>query len=166
MPVKSFKHGPHALAAAMCVALALPMAEARAESPFTPLAGSWAGSGTISMVSGTHERIRCRGHYSVAATGDTLTQTLLCASDSYKFNVDSTVSEQGGVISGSWTETTRHASGSVNGRVRGSLVQVLVTGAGFTAGISILTRGRTQYVAIRPSGGTDVAGVNVTLHRV
>ena len=33
------------------------------------------------------------------------------------------------------------------------------------AGISILTRGGTQAVWIQPSGGTDVVGVKVALHR-
>ncbi|HLH13042.1 MAG TPA: hypothetical protein VKV77_14350 [Methylovirgula sp.] len=165
MPVQSLKH-KFAFAAALFAGLAFQTVGASAEGPFASLAGSWAGSGTISMNSGTHERIRCRGTYDVSQGGDTLTQSLLCASDSYKFDVQSTVSEQGGAISGNWTETTRNASGTVSGQIRGPVIQVLVTGVGFTAGISIATRGRTQSVAIRPSGGTDVAGVIVTLHRI
>jgi hypothetical protein len=166
MPGQSTKYRPHALAAALFAAVALQPVDARADGPFSPLAGRWAGGGVISMQDGTRERIRCHASYDITPAGDSLTQTLLCASDSYKFDVDSTVSESGGAISGNWTETTRNATGSVSGRVNGPVVQVLVTGVGFSAGISILTRGRTQAVAIRPSGGTDVVGVTVTLHRV
>ncbi|MGC1557346.1 MAG: hypothetical protein WA745_07425 [Methylovirgula sp.] len=80
--------------------------------------------------------------------------------------MNSTVTAQGGSISGNWTETTRNATGSVSGQVSGPVIEVLVTGIGFSAGISILTRGRAQAVAIRPQGGTDVVGVTVALHRV
>jgi hypothetical protein len=118
------------------------------------------------MRDGTRERIRCRANYSIASGGDSLTQVLLCASDSYKFDVNSTVAEQGGSISGNWTETTRNATGNVTGEVRGPVIEVLVTGVGFSAGISILTRGAMQAVAIKPQGGTDVVDVRVNLHRV
>jgi hypothetical protein len=166
MPVQSVKYGPRALAAATLAILSLYAVDARADpGPFTSLEGRWRGDGTISMKDGTHERLRCRATYAVAPAGDSLTQTLLCASDSYKFDVDSTVAESGGAISGSWTETTRNATGSVTGQVRGSVIEVLVTGLGFSAGISLSTRGRIQAVSITPQGGTDVTGVTVTLHR-
>ncbi|MFZ0729178.1 MAG: hypothetical protein WAN31_10360 [Methylovirgula sp.] len=165
MPLPSPKHRPYALAAAIFAAIALNAGDAFA-GPFTALQGKWAGGGTISMRDGTRERIRCRASYSVASAGDSLTQVLLCASDSYKFDVNSTVTAQGGSISGNWTETTRNATGSVSGQVSGPVIEVLVTGIGFSAGISILTRGRAQAVAIRPQGGTDVVGVTVALHRV
>jgi hypothetical protein len=165
MPGQSLKYRPHALAAAISAAIAFQPIDAHAGGPFTSLAGNWLGSGTISMKSGSRERIRCRAAYAVAPGGKSLTQTLRCASDSYKFNVDSTVTEEGGAISGNWTETTRNATGSVSGQIKGPVIEVLVTGVGFTAGISILTRDGTQAVAIQPSGGTDVVGVKVTLRK-
>jgi hypothetical protein len=165
MPLPPSRHRPFALAAALFAAFTLNAGNAFA-GPFTSLQGKWVGSGTISMRDGTRERIRCRANYAVPAGGASLTQVLLCASDSYKFDVDSTVSEQGGAISGNWTETTRNATGSVTGRVAGPVIEVLVTGVGFSAGISILTRGGAQAVAIKPQGGTDVVGVTVNLHRV
>jgi hypothetical protein len=166
MPCQSTRYRPHALAAAIFAAIAFQPIDARAEGPFSSLAGRWSGGGTISMRDGTRERIRCHATYDITPAGDSLTQTLLCASDSYKFDVDSTVTASGGAVSGNWTETTRNVTGGVSGRVNGPVIQVLVTGVGFSAGISILTRGAAQAVAIRPSGGTDVVGVTVTLHRV
>jgi hypothetical protein len=164
MPVQTLKYGPHALAAALFAAIVFQPVDASAGA-FTALQGNWSGGGTISMQNGTHERIRCKATYDVSPPGDSLTQTLRCASDSYKFNVDSTVTENGGTISGSWTETTRNVTGSVSGQVSGSVIEVLVTGVGFSAGISLATRGSAQAVAIRPSGDTDVVGVTVSLHK-
>lgn len=163
MAVQSPKYWP--LAAAILAAVALSPLDAYA-GPFSSLQGRWVGGGTISMKTGTRERIRCRATYSVTPGGESLTQVLLCASDSYKFDVNSTVTEQAGAITGSWTETTRNATGTVSGEVRGSVIKVLVSGLGFTAGISIVTRGGSQAVAIRPQGGTDVVGVSVSMHRV
>lgn len=117
------------------------------------------------MKDGNRERLRCKGSYAVSPAGSALNQTLLCASDSYKFDIRSDVTESGGVMSGGWSETTRSATGQLSGRVAGSHIQANVTGPGFTAAISITTRGRSQSVAIVPSGGTDVVGVNVTMRR-
>jgi hypothetical protein len=166
MPVQPLRFRPHARAAAILAVVSLYAVDARAEpGPFESLVGYWKGGGTISMKDGTRERLRCRATYAVSASGNSLNQTLLCASDSYKFDVNSTVTEEGGAISGGWTETTRNATGSVTGQVKGSVIEVLVTGIGFSAGISLATRGKTQAVSITPQGGTDVAGVTVTLHK-
>ncbi len=81
----------------------------------------------------------------VSGDADALNQSLVCASDSYKFNVESNVSETaGGVLRGSWAETTRNATGQLVGRVGGSHIVANVQGVGFTATISIVTRGRSQ----------------------
>lgn len=166
MSVQSSKSRPHALAAAVLAVLSLQVVDARAaDGPFTSLEGNWTGSGTITMKSGTRERIRCRATYAVSPAGNAINQRLLCASDSYRFNVVSDETEQGGVIGGGWSETTRNASGSVSGRIDGSVIRATVTGVGFTADLSLVTRGRTQAVSIRPSGGTDVVDVTVNLRR-
>ena len=164
MPVKLSKSV--SFVAAFLAAAAFHSAEAYAGSALRPLAGYWTGAGIISMKNGTHERIRCRGSYAISEAGDALNQSLLCASDSYKFNVKSNVSEAAdGVLSGSWAETTRSANGQLSGRVAGSHIVANVQGVGFTAAISIVTHGRSQSVAITPSGGTDVVGVTVSMHK-
>src|SRR5215212_9282523 len=58
-----------------------------AETPFAHLAGSWSGQGKITVQNGTSERIRCRGTYRAGETGTTLSLSLRCASDSYKFEL-------------------------------------------------------------------------------
>lgn len=162
MPVKFSKVGP---LVAACFVFASWQA-AQADEALKSLAGYWKGSGTISMKNGTHERIRCRGSYAVSESGDAVNQSLLCASDSYKFNVLSNVSETaGGVIKGTWSETTRKANGQLIGRVAGPHIVANVQGLGFTAAINMVTHGRSQSVSIAPTGGTDVVDVSVALHK-
>jgi hypothetical protein len=137
----------------------------RAEAPFTHLAGSWSGNGTIATSNGTRERIRCVATYAVGEAGHALSQNLRCASDSYKFFVTSNVHAEGGRLSGTWSETTRGANGEISGTAEDSQIRATVGGLGFTAGIAISTRGNGQSVTIRPSGGTDIVEVVVNLHK-
>jgi hypothetical protein len=149
--------------AAAAVALAAaPAAFAQRGDGLAQFAGSWAGSGTIATTSGS-ERIRCRVNYSLAGP-NSLHQDLRCASDSYNFQVSSNIVDQGGAISGTWTEVTRGVSGNVSGRMGGGSIEVAVSGPAFSAGLSISTSGNRQSVSIRPSGG-DIRDVSVSLTR-
>jgi hypothetical protein len=153
------------LATALMVAGSVSVTQrADAAEGFGSLAGSWSGAGTISTTGGNSERIRCRVSYSVTPTGAGLHQDLRCASDSYNFQVSSDIINQGGSLSGTWTEVTRQASGNVSGRVNGSNIQVAVSGPAFSAGLSIVTSGNKQSVNIRPRGG-DIADVSLSLSR-
>jgi hypothetical protein len=145
------------------IALAPPTLAQRADAGFSQFAGSWAGAGTISTTNGS-ERIRCRVNYGVTAGGARLHQDLRCASDSYNIQVASDIANQGGAISGTWSELTRQVSGNVSGRMSGGDIQVAVSGPGFSAGLSISTSGNRQSVTIRPSGG-DIRDVSVSLMR-
>jgi len=162
------KRQPKLRLALMSAALVAGLASAQAAlaqrggEAFAGLAGSWAGSGTISTINGS-ERIRCRVSYALSAA-NAVHQDLRCASDSYNFQVSSNIVDQGGTISGTWSEVTRQVSGNVSGRVGGGTIQAAVSGAGFTAGLSISTSGNRQSVTIQPSGG-DVRAVSVNLMR-
>lgn len=158
----SLKSTLRAAAAAAITLLAMHAANAR--GPFGPLAGTWLGSGTITMPSGTQERLRCRVSYLVTPGGEALTQRLLCASDSYRVDLDSNVVDQGGIVSGTWTEMTRGASGTMTGTVRGPVIAGTISGAGLTASLLLVTRGRSQSVSIRLQG-SDIAGVEVAFRR-
>lgn len=149
-------------------ALALVAASAgpsRAAGPFSSFEGNWTGSGTITVNNGAHERLRCRAHYTVGGGGTTLAQNLTCASDSYKFNVVSNVVAQGSVISGSWEETSRNASGQISGSIGPTQISANVAGMGFTARIGIAARGGRQSVTISPTG-TDIRNVSVTMSKL
>jgi len=128
------------------------------------MAGAWSGAGRIELQDGTSERIRCRATYSVVDGGSTLQQQLLCASDSYRFEVTSTVQSQGGSLSGSWSEATRNVSGQVSGRAAGGRIQARVDAGAFTADLTVHTSGNQQSVSITPQG-TDFKVVAVAMHK-
>ena len=133
---------------------------AQAQSgPFAGFEGSWSGNGTVSLASGTTEKIRCRATY--AASGNALQQTLRCASDSYTFNLSSNVTSQGDRVSGNWSETSRGINGSLQGTAGGGQMQVFVEAAGFAANIALTTRGNKQSVSISSKG--EIKGVNITM---
>ena len=154
-------------AAVMLLSPAFPAHAQRAAepgSPFAGLAGSWSGSGTITLASGATERIRCRATYAVSSAGTDLQQTLRCASDSYNFDLRSTVAYEEGRIRGTWAETTRNASGTVSGQASRGVVQASVVGRDFSAGLLVSTRGDRQAVTIN-SQGAALAQASISLAR-
>jgi hypothetical protein len=100
----------------------------------------------------------------VGENGTRLEQSLRCASDSYRFDVNSNIVSEGGTLSGSWTETSRNASGGVSGRMSGGQIQARIDGAGFSASLTVNTRGDRQSVTIE-SPGHEVTEVSVALTR-
>jgi hypothetical protein len=142
--------------------------EPRAEAsvnPFQNLSGSWAGTGTVTMSDGTQERIRCRARYAVEPGGNALRQELRCASAGYNFDLSSDLLHRGGTISGQWSEATRNTGGNLSGSVTsGGNIQAVVDGPGFSATISVATRGSRQSVQL-VSRGQEVTQVSITLNR-
>ncbi len=135
---------------------------AQAGGPFAGLAGVWSGGGTVTLDDGATERIRCRATYAVGAGGNGLQQTLTCASDSYKFNLTSNVVAQGSAISGTWSETSRNINGAIEGRAAGGAIQVVANAPGFSANISLTTRGNKQSVVIRAESQFKSASISLT----
>lgn len=136
-----------------------------AEGPFSGMEGSWSGTGTVSISNGTNERIRCRAKYSVTPSGINLHQELRCASDSYKFEVNSNViSGPEGSLSGTWTELTRQVTGAISGKVVPGSIDVAVKGPVFSATLAVETKGDKQSVAIRPTG-TDIQSIIIDMRR-
>jgi hypothetical protein len=153
-----------AAVAAALGAAALPSGARAAEGPFSALAGSWSGGGMIKKSNGTGERIRCRAAYE--PSGANLGLRLRCASDSYNFDLTSQVSYQGGAISGSWQESTRNVSGGIQGRSAGEgrQIQASTQAIGFSANISLTTKGNHQSVLIL-APGAEVPEVTVSLEK-
>jgi hypothetical protein len=155
-----------AVAAVLLIGLCLATPRAYAQSgPFVGMAGSWSGGGKIDLNNGHSERIRCRASYVVGGGGGgTLQQQLRCASDSYRFEVSSTVASRGGSLSGSWSEATRNVSGQISGRAAGGHIRARVDAGVFVADLTVNTSGNQQSVAIVPQG-TDIRIVAVTMSR-
>ena len=134
-------------------------------NPFRHFEGSWAGGGKVTLANGATERIRCRARYVVEPVGRGMRQQLRCASASYNFDLSSDVRHQGGTLSGNWSEATRNTGGTVSGSVtRGGQIQAVVDGPGFSATISVTTRGDRQTVQLT-SQGQDVRQVSIALDR-
>jgi hypothetical protein len=130
---------------------------------FAGMAGVWSGRGTITLDDGSSERIRCRATYAVRTDGNAINQTLTCASDSFKFNLASNVIAHGSALSGTWSESIRNVSGNLEGRGGGrGKFQVIASGPGFTAQISLTTRGNKQSVVIRSEGAFRVTSISLT----
>lgn len=133
-------------------------------SPFAAMAGTWAGGGVLSTTDGQQEQLRCRASYNVAGAGEQLRLNLRCASASYNFDLASDVEYRGGAISGSWSEASRNASGTISGRASSDRVEAAARGDSFSAHLSLTTRGGKQTVSIQPQG-TNVTSVSLALNR-
>ncbi|WP_213741853.1 hypothetical protein [Bradyrhizobium sp. dw_411] len=131
--------------------------------PFAGMAGNWSGAGTVTLDDGSTERIRCRASYAVGAGGNGLQQSLTCASDSYKFNIVTNLTAQGSAVSGSWSETSRNINGAIEGHSSGGNFQVTATAPGFSASISLATRGNKQSVSIKAE--SQFKGVSISMSR-
>ena len=159
-------HGSKIVQAGLVMAtLAFPAQTAFAAiSPFTAMAGTWTGGGVVHSSDGTQERLRCRAGYNVGEVGAEMRLNLRCASASYNFDLTSDVQYRGGAISGSWSETSRSASGTISGRANGGQIVASAQGQNFSAELSLSTRGNRQIVSLRPRG-TNITEVSLELVR-
>jgi hypothetical protein len=148
--------------AACCVAW--PAFGARHAGPFAPFAGDWRGSGRVESSDGRSEPINCRARYDIAEGGTKLFQSLVCASDSYRFDIQCKVAAEGENVTGDWQETTRNVGGPLRGRVGDGDFEGSVDGPGFTATVSLRSNGRKQAVKIQPQA-QSISAVIVTLRR-
>lgn len=138
-----------------------PVANAQS-NPFAGMAGYWSGSGTVELEDGSKERIRCKATYAVSGEGTSLNQSLLCASDSYKFELKSNVVAKGDVLSGQWSESTRGVNGSLEGRSSKGHFNVLVSSPAFTAKLTLTTTGNKQNVLVTSEGQLKAARIALT----
>lgn len=151
------------VAASVSAALILSVSTGFAESgPFAGMSGVWKGRGTIELDGGNTENIRCRATYAVSSNGQGLNQTLLCASDSYKFELKSDVVAKGGALSGTWSETTRNVGGSLTGQAGNGQFNVDVSAPTFAARLKLTTRGDRQNVVISSDGQFKGAKISLT----
>jgi hypothetical protein len=150
-------------AATLVAALTSASASYAQSGPFAGMAGVWSGGGTVTLDDGSTERIRCRATYAVGNGGNGLNQSLTCASDSYRFNLASNVVASGGSLSGTWSESSRGITGSLEGRGANGNFQVVASAPGFTANIALTTRGNRQSVVIRAE--SQFRGASISLSR-
>jgi hypothetical protein len=166
--IKSLKRKMKFVAAAaatvgLLALVALPGAALAATSPFTAMAGNWSGGGVITMASGSKERIRCRASYVVGGSGSNLDLRLRCASDSFKFELQSNVAHSNGTVTGTWAELTRHVGGNIEGSASGNHISVRVSGV-ISALLGMSTNANRQSISIQ-SPGSEMSSVAISLSR-
>ena len=149
------------IAAAVLFAASLAPSPGHAQSgPFAGMAGNWAGGGTVTLDDGSKERLRCRASYQVS--GPSMNMTLTCASDAYKFQLSANVVDQGGAVSGTWTESSRNVGGSLQGRGGNGNFEVVASAAGFNANITLRTAGNKQSIGMRADSQFRAAAISLS----
>ncbi len=139
---------------------------APSENPFAQLAGGWSGAGTIDLANGRNEPIKCRASYDVLETQSKLQLNLHCASQSYNFDLRASATYSGDAITGTWSEATRNAAGTLSGKVEGAGFRVVAKGQTFAADLNLVTQGNKQSVTIRSQDEkAEVRGATITLQR-
>lgn len=138
---------------------------AQGTGAFARLAGRWSGAGNVELSNGSRETIHCRAAYDVLSVRD-LQLNIRCASESYNFDLRASVKSVSGRVSGTWSESTRNAGGTLSGEADGERIQVLARGSAFAATIMLTTRGRRQTVVIRSEDqDSTLRGASIHLRR-
>jgi hypothetical protein len=140
------------------VGLATP---ALADPTFTPLLGSWGGSGTYKLQDGTSERLKCDAYYT--GTGAQLGIAVRCAGQKNKIEMRSKLSSNAGALSGSWEERTYNANGDVTGKLTDQQLKLQIAGA-VSGSMTVTYDGSKQSVAIATEG-IPLKSVTVSLSR-
>jgi len=142
----------------------LPFPGYAAQGPFGDLSGDWSGGGTVTLSSGSNEKIMCRATYDSQAAGNNLQLALRCASDSYKVNFRGTAVNSSGKMTGDWFESSNQAAGQFFGSIKGNQIDARIEGQTFAAFLNITTHGNRQSVLLR-SPGSRVSSVTMALTR-
>jgi hypothetical protein len=140
-------------------------ANAQQHGPFAKMAGSWNGAGMLELSDGKREKIKCHASYDVP-TAQTVDMSIRCASESYNFEIRSSVSHAGGAVSGSWSESATLAAGDLSGHVSGGHISAIAKSANFTASLNVTTSGNHQSVVIRSRDPqSSIKGVTISMQR-
>ena len=135
-----------------------------AQAAFAGYAGAWTGGGKISLANGSVERMRCTAAYRVEQSGAALAQSLSCASDTYKFELQNQIEAAGSEISGTWLEATHNAQGTISGKTGAGRIDGSVAGPGFTAAFSLREHGNRQQISIQVPG-SDISEITAEFVR-
>jgi len=135
---------------------------ARHQGPFAEFAGSWRGGGHIVSTNGSAETINCRARNEISQGGAAISEGLVCASDSARFDVRFTAVADGGNVTGNWQESTRNVGGTLQGQITDGAFEGTVSGGGLTLQVSYRTNGRALMVEIGiNAGGIDKVEVSM-----
>jgi hypothetical protein len=69
---------------------------------------------------------------------------------------------QGAALSGTWSESSRGVSGNLEGHSGNGNFQVIASAPGFTANLSLTTRGNKQSVVIKSDSAFRLANISLS----
>jgi hypothetical protein len=140
---------------------------AAAAGPFAEFPGSWSGTGKIRVHGQSPERLRCKANYRPRGNSERqIDLQLSCDSDSYKFDlVGQFEADDGGKLSGRWSENSRNVGGTAIGNVKGDRMQIHIESSAFSANLSMATKGKQQKITFDAHGGGQVVDSSITLSR-
>ena len=131
-----------------------------AASPFDSLLGTWRGSGTMRLKSGT-ERLSCNAYYT--GGGKQLGLAIRCSSPSGKVEIRSRLSLSGNRLSGNWEERTYNASGAASGTANPGRLNIRVSGT--VRGSMIVNYSKSSQSVSISTSGSALQGVSIRLTR-
>jgi hypothetical protein len=129
-------------------------------SPFDTLLGTWRGSGTVRLNTGT-ERLSCNAYYT--GGGQRLGMAIRCTSPSGKVEIRSKLSLSGNQLSGNWEERTYNASGAASGTANPGRLNIRVSGT--IRGSMIVNYSRSSQSVSISTSGSALQGVSIRLTR-
>jgi hypothetical protein len=129
-------------------------------SPFDTLLGTWRGSGTVRLNTGT-ERLSCNAYYT--GGGQRLGMAIRCTSPSGKVEIRSKLSLSGSRLSGNWEERTYNASGTASGTATPGKISISVSGS-IKGSMTVSYSNSRQSVSISTTG-SPLQGVSISLTR-
>jgi hypothetical protein len=140
--------------------LALPV---QAANPFSELAGSWSGSGTVLFEGGQSERLRCNARYTSSEGASRLSLALRCASTSGSIDLSGRLVDRGGRVSGQWSEHSFGMEGNAIGRSTDDSLVLRLSG-GVAGAMSVSFSGSRHSVSVSTQG-TALRSIRISLQR-
>lgn len=154
-----------ALAAALVSALtvASTTSPAPADETWAMLEGRWSGVGTLALVGGGSERLKCQAVYTNEADGH-VAQRLTCVGASYRIEGSADLIFEGDRLSGTWSERSYTVGGGLSGSARDGRMTFKLDGPTFTGNVSVEVMRCRQSMAVALSG-TIISRIDAGLRR-
>jgi hypothetical protein len=134
------------------------------DAPFAPLIGWWKGEGRLGFQEGQTENVSCRATYGNGDSANTLEQNIRCASSSGKVEIESTIINDGGKLSGTWTERIYNLAGDLSGAITERGYRVSVAGSELSAEMEIIAKNGMQVIEIKFNGNA-LRGLTLVLKK-
>jgi len=129
------------------------------------LSGAWRGTGTVTPIGGSKDRISCRVNYN--GDNSNIGLKISCAASDYKIEASAKVQCDDSTLSGSWTEKIANNTGSVSGKIDGQRMDFDINGPNFQGRIDIRVASAARHsltiTQFDPAAGRQVPVASVAL---